>query len=219
MIMSRRGFTLVEVLVALALMAVLASMSWQGIASVADAKRVSDIRVNETLRVGTVLSQWEQDLAQLHDTPVLPSVLAFDGATLRMVRRREDGVQVVAWALRDGRWMRWASPVVARAGALQESWLNSLQLLGNEPGQLTLLDGISGWQVYFYRGNSWTNAQSSGDVVVARAPGASASAPAPARTQPPSGVRLVLTLQPRGGEGSAAPTLTRDVLLSVQAQQ
>ena len=44
-----RGFTLVELLVALALMAVLAGLAWQGLGGVADAKRTSDARVNETL--------------------------------------------------------------------------------------------------------------------------------------------------------------------------
>lgn len=206
----QRGFTLAEVLVALALMALLASLSWQGIASVADAKRASDERVNRMLRAGTVLAQWEQDLAQLHDTPLVPA-LAFDGATLRLVRRQDDGLQVVAWALRGGRWTRWASPVVARAAALQEAWIASQQLLGNEPGQLMLWDGIAAWQVYFYRGNGWSNAQSSGDVAPPGtvAPGAAA----PARVQLPTGVRVVLSLQ-GSAEGQEAPTLTRDLLLA-----
>lgn len=205
-----RGFTLAEVLVALALMALLASLSWQGIASVADAKRSSDERVNGTLRAGTVLAQWEQDLSQLHDTTLVPS-LAFDGATLRLVRRQEGGLQVVAWALREGRWTRWASPVVARAAALQEAWIASQQLLGNEPNQLMLWEGLSAWQVYFFRGSAWSNAQSSGDVA---APAPGAPAPGPTRVQLPTGVRVVLTL--RTAEGQAASTLTRDLLLAPQ---
>jgi general secretion pathway protein J len=208
--MRARGFTLVEVLVALALMALLASLSWQGIASVADAKRDSDARVNRTLRAGTVLAQWEQDLAQVHDTALVPA-LTFDGATLRLVRRRDDGVQVVAWALREGRWMRWTSPAVTRAAALQEQWLASQQLLGNEPGQLTLLDDIEAWQVYFYRVNAWSNAQSSaGAVPPAGGPSA------PQRTPLPTGVRVVLTQRGGSAEGAPAPTLTRDLLLAPQ---
>jgi general secretion pathway protein J len=216
--MNRRqsyGFTLVEVLVALALMAVLASMSWQGIASVADAKRASDVRVNESLRLGTVLAQWEQDLNQLQDTALVPT-LSFDGATLRVVRRQDEGLQLVAWALRDGRWTRWGSPVVTRPAALQEAWLASQQLLGNEPAQLTLLEGLGAWQIYFYRGNSWSNAQSSADLVPG-APASGASAPAPQRNALPSGVRLVLTLRD-ATEGRVASTLTRDLLLAPQTQ-
>jgi general secretion pathway protein J len=206
----RRGFTLVEVLVALTLMAVLASISWQGIASVADAKRASDERVNATLRTGTVLAQWEQDLGQLHDAALVPA-LTFDGMTLRLVRRQADGLQVVAWALRDGRWMRWASPVVSRAAALQDTWMASYQLLGNEPEQLMLLDDIAAWQIYFYRGNAWTNAQSSADL---RLNAAAPAAGAP-RAQLPTGVRVVLTMQ-GGAEGVPPRTLTRDLLLAPQ---
>jgi general secretion pathway protein J len=209
--MARRGFTLVEVLVALALMALLASMSWQGIASVADAKRASDERVNQTLRAGTVMAQWEQDLAQLHDTPIVPT-LSFDGATLRLVRRRDEGVQIVAWALRDGRWMRWASPVVSRAATLQEQWIASQQLLGNETAQMNLLDDIEAWQVYFYRVNTWSNAQSSAGAALPPTGGASA----PTSTALPTGVRILLTL--RGSTPDATRTLTRDILLAPQLQ-
>jgi general secretion pathway protein J len=202
------------VLVALALMAVLASMSWQGIASVADAKRASDERVNATLRIGTVLAQWEQDLGQLHDTALVPAI-SFDGQTLRLVRRQADGLQLVAWALREGRWTRWSSPVVSRAGGLQEAWLASQQLLGNEPDQLTLMEQVAVWQVYFYRGNAWSNAQSSAGVTPAAA-AAAASAPVAQRTELPTGVRLVLTVRAATAEDAPAHAITRDLLLAPQ---
>lgn len=203
------GFTLVEVLVALALMALLASMAWQGLASVAAARDASSRSVDRTLHAGTVVAQWEQDLAHIHDTGVVPAV-TFDGATLRLVRRQAGGVQVVAWALRQGKWTRWVSPVVTRGGALQEAWLRSQQLLGNEPGQLAMWDGIESWQVYFYRGNAWSNAQSSGDLAPA-----SGAASAPVRVQLPSGVRLVLLFK-AAADGEPAVTLTRDVVLLPQ---
>ena len=209
-----RGFTLVEVLVALALMAVLASMSWQGIASVADAKRASDERVNATLRIGTVLAQWERDLGQLHDTALVPAI-SFDGQSLRLVRRQADGLQLVVWALREGRWTRWASPVVSRAAGLQEAWLASQQLLGNEPDQLTLMEQVAAWQVYFFRGNAWSNAQSSAGVTPAAA-AAAASAPAAQRTELPTGVRLVLTVRAATAEDAPAHAITRDLLLAPQ---
>lgn len=203
------GFTLVEVLVALALMALLAGMAWQGLASVADAREVSTRSVDRTLQAGTVVAQWEQDLARIHDTGVVPAI-SFDGATLRLVRRQAGGVQVVAWALRAGRWTRWVSPVVTRGGALQEAWLRSQQLLGNEPEQLAMWDGIESWQIYFYRGNAWSNAQSSADVAPP-----SGAASAPVRLQLPNGVRLVLSLK-GAAEGQPGVTLTRDVVLLPQ---
>ena len=203
-----RGFTLAEVLVAMALMALLATMSWRGVSSMAEAKQSADARVNETLRMGTVLAQWEQDLQQLQSTPLVPA-LGFDGKTLRVVRRQSGGLQIVAWALQEARWTRWASPIATSAQGLQDAWLASQQLLGNEPGQLTLYEGLDGWQVYFYRNNAWTNAQSSGDVNPGTARG-------PASFVLPTGLRLVLTLQAQQAEGQGGSTVTRDLLLPPQ---
>lgn len=204
------GFTLVEVLVALALMAVLAGLAWRGIGGVAGARQASEQRVEQTLRLGTVLAQWEQDLQAVQDSALVPA-LTFDGATLRLVRRRPEGLQVVAWSLRAGQWMRWSGPLASDGRGLQDAWLASQQLLGNEPGQQTVLDGVEAWQVYFYRGNAWSNAQSSADL--APVPSVGASGPsAPARALLPTGVRLVLTLQP-SREGGLSGVLTRDVMM------
>jgi general secretion pathway protein J len=195
-----RGFTLVEVLVALLIMAVLATMAWQGIDSIARSREIAQGHLERTLRLNAVLGQWEQDLQRLYDSPSVPA-LAFDGASARIVREASGGVQLVAWSLRGDRWMRWTSPAVTRVADLQEYWLRSQQLLGNEPAQVLALTGVGDWQLFFFRGNAWSNAQSSGDVAPPQE-----GASAPARVQLPTGVRLVMTL-PEG-------RVTRDVLLS-----
>jgi general secretion pathway protein J len=71
---------------------------------------------------------------------------------------------------------------------------------------LATIDGLSGWQVQFYRGNGWSNAQSSGDIVAT-----ASAASAPPREQLPAGVRIVLSFD--GSQG----TLTRDLRLGPQA--
>ena len=207
---SQAGFTLIEVLVALSLMAVLAGMAWQGLDGISRARNVSQAKVEQTLRLNTVLAQWEQDLQSVFDSNLVPT-LSFDGATLRLVRRQPGGLQVVAWALRDKRWLRWTGPIVNRPAALQESWLLSQQLLGNEAAQLRMQDGLASWQVYFYRGNSWSNAQSSAG---AAAPPSGPSAPLGTRTPLPTGVRIVLGFE----GGGLAGNLTRDVMLAPQQQ-
>ena len=193
----RRGFTLVEVLVAMLIMAVIAAMGWQGVAVMTRSQVISMAASERTLLLSTLVAQWEQDLGAVYDSPQLPGV-AFDGASLRLLRRSDDGVQVVVWSLRSGSWLRWAGPVVRRSGDLQQSWLNSQQLQGGEPGQLKLLDGVSGWQIYFWRGQGWSNAQSSADLVAVEPP-------VQQRSQLPSGVRLLIEL-PEG-------PLQRDVML------
>ena len=211
-----RGFTLVEVLVAMMIMAILAMMAWQGVDGIVRTRDASQLRLEQTLRLNTVLGQWEHDLAALQETNAVPG-LTFDGATLRLTRRAEDGLQVVAWSLQpsgDGtggnRWQRWASPPVITSNELQETWFRTQQFQGSEPGQLAALTGVSQWQVYCYRGNSWSNCQSTGDVAQAPPPGASAVVP---RQALPSGVRLVLDLS---GNTGLNGTLTRDVVLGPQ---
>ena len=211
---AQRGFTLVEVLVALMLMAVLAGMAWQGLDGISRARIASQERVDETLGLNTVLAQWEQDLQSVYDTRGTVPALAFDGARLRLVRRQPDGVQVVVWSLRERALWRWAGPVAAQPAALQESWLSSQQLLGNEPNHLRMMGGVARWQVYFYRGNAWSNAQSSAG---AGPPAAAASGvPAPwVQNVLPTGVRSVLSFE--AGEGMRLQgDLTRDVLLAPQ---
>jgi general secretion pathway protein J len=199
-----RGFTLVEVLVALAVLATLSMMAWQGVEAIARSRTAGDEAVERTMRLQTVLAQWEQDLLAVHASDVAPA-LRFDGATLRMTRATPAGVQVVAWTLRDGTLWRWTAPVVTRAADLQDHWLPSTQLLGNEAGTLRVLDGVGGIQIYFFRGNAWTNAQSSGDP----ATGGGAAAPAAADEALPNGVRLVLAFE--------AGKLTRDTVLAPQS--
>lgn len=206
-----RGFTLVELLVALVAMSVLAGMAWQGVDGMLRAREATQAAVDRSLRLHTVLTQWSQDLAALHESPTVPA-LQFDGRTLRLTRTVDGGVQLVAWAVRDGAWWRWAGTPTTRAEALQEQWLASQQLVGGEPGQLRLADGASDWQLFFYRGNGWSNAQSSGDL--AERAGGSAGLPVPGTTQAveqlPAGVRIVVELD----EG----TLTRDLVLAVRSE-
>lgn len=233
-----RGFTLIELLVALSIMAVMAAMAWQGVDAVVRSREITQAHMERLLRLQSVMSQWEIDLREVHDSQVVPG-LNFDGATLRLTRRRPEGLQVVAWTLRGGTLWRWSSPAVTAMDALQEHWMRSYQLLGSEAGTLAMLHGVSQWQLHHYHqsSSSWSNAQSSGDLAgsapaaePATTPGrqdgqspdgggAGAGAGSNNSATPPvivnqealpDGVRLLLQF---GEGGTAAGTLTRDIRL------
>ncbi|WP_374594802.1 type II secretion system protein J [Aquabacterium sp.] len=235
--LGARGFTLIEVLVALLILSVMAGMAWTGVDALLRSRQVAESRLNTTLRAQSTLAQFEADMNAVCDTLAVPP-LVFDGATLRVTRSSAGGVQLVAWSLRNGRWQRWASPAVTHASDLSEIWLKSMQLLGNEAAQVTTLSGISQWQFFTFRGNGWSNAQSSGDQVqnafnggvagtasssgigktgATAGTGAAGAASTIARTLLPTGVRVRLTFDPDGGSGLSG-TLTRDILMPPQYQ-
>lgn len=210
------GFTLIEVLVSLFILALMAGMAWQGVDMVIRSRETVQTRMDGLLQLQSVLGQWEADLGQSFDTQQVPG-MSFDGATLRLTRRIDDGVQVVAWTLRGGRLQRWTSPTLRDAEALQEGWLRSYQLLGNEAGTLTMFERVATMQVHVFlaSSNAWSNAQSSGDEADANGngvdkPKVDPGAVAGRREALPDGVRLILTF----GEGAAhAGTLRRDIRL------
>ncbi len=225
------GFTLIEVLVALVIMAIMSLMAWQGVDGIVRSRDANQVRLEQTLRLQTVVAQWEQDLATIQESSAVPA-LSCDGQSVRLTRRAPGGLQVVAWSVRPdaagSTWRRWAGPAVTTTAALQDSWLRTQQFQGVEPGQARAASGVEQWQVYFFRGNAWSNCQSTGDipVVLPTAGAASAAAAAigvvpavpgppgaagPPRQAMPSGVRLVLSFAPGSGLNGS---LVRDTLVA-----
>ncbi|MFY7866536.1 PulJ/GspJ family protein [Roseateles sp.] len=209
------GFTLIEVLVALVVMAIMAIMAWRGLDALMKSREVAQTNIDQSARLQTVVAQWEQDLRSVQD-PGESDALAFDGASLRLIRQHAQGLQVVNWSVRSGALYRWESKPVQTVAALEVNLLRASQLLQQDSGQLRALEGINGWQMYCYRGNSWSNCLSTGNVKTAAPPASSASGappspPSPQRQALPSGVRMVMQFAPNSGFSG---TLTRQIELA-----
>lgn len=209
---AARGFTLVELLVALMVMAVLTVMAWRGVDGITRARDIAQAELERSMRLNTAIAQWDRDLLSLFDTSAVPPI-SYDGATLRVVRRIDGGtsgvpgvpgVQLVAWSRRGSQWARWAGPVVTSVAALQESWLRSQQPAADAAAALVMLDGLTDLQIQFFRNNAWSNPQSSGDIGGGGGTGDSAVQ----RESSLYGVRLVLVF--------AEQRLTRDLALAQQ---
>ena len=230
------GFTLIEVLVAMVVMAIMSLMAWQGVDGIVRTRESNQVRLEQTLRLETVIAQWEQDLASLQETAAVPA-LSCDGQSVRLTRRTDNGMQVVVWSLRPDShgnvWQRWAGPAVTTTSGLQQTWLRTQQFQGSETGQLRTLTGLDSWQVYFFQG-AWANCQSSRN---AAAPTAAASGPIggttlvppvttvappvtttttgaaglPVAQALPTGIRIVLAFAPGSG---LVGNLTRDNVIA-----
>ena len=196
------GFTLVEMLVALLVLALLGLMSWRGLDGMVRAQHSTQSRADDVQALQTGLAQWNADLDAMVDAPN-PHPIDWTGNTLRLTRRGSqgggDGLRVVAWSVRASgdrnHWARWQSPLVhtaqGQAANGGEGGTGDSYGIGIGVGTETLVTPLTGWQLVYFRGNSWTNALSSGD----------------AASTPPDAVRLLLDLAPGG---ALAGRITRD---------
>ena len=192
------GFTLIEVLVASAILSLMALLSWRGLDGMSRAQTALQERSNaaQTLQVG--LAQWRTDLDSMVVQPNTPA-LDWDGRVLRITRQHlqdpQAGVQVVAWTLANGQWTRWQSAPLTQADAWAQAWKNA-QVWSESAGRLNtntssevLIHPVRDWQIYFHRDGAWSNALSSegSRSDLGKKPiGASATLP--------EGIRLVIDL-------------------------
>ena len=220
-----RGFTLVELLVAITIMAVLALMSWRGLDGMVRAQEQTKARADDVLALQAGLAQWSADLDAVVQLPRVQA-LDWDGRALRITRRgtqgAADGLRVVAWSRRtlaDGAawWLRWESPPLSGRAQWQQAW-EQAAIWAQNPGEdlrrrEVAVAPADDWQVFYYRNNAWTNPLSSAADGSTVGDGSSpanmaAAAATAAGLQPlPDGVRLVLALSPGR---SIAGTLVRD---------
>lgn len=212
---TSRGFTLIELIVAISVMAMLAVLSWRGLDGMARAQAQTQARADEVLTLQSGLAQWGADLDSVVQVPQV-NAIDWDGRALRMTRRSTaspyDGLLVVAWSRRNidgaGKWLRWQSPLLRSRGELQEAW-DRAALWAQNPGdedirREVVISGLAEWQVFYFRSDAWTNPLSSGASTTATP---AAAAQAANVSTIPDGVRVVLTL-PAGQALSGV--ITRD---------
>ncbi|QNP49890.1 PulJ/GspJ family protein [Diaphorobacter aerolatus] len=209
-----RGFTLIELLVAITIMSLIALLSWRGIDGMVRSQQITRERSDQLVVIQNALAQWQADLDSIQAVDSTQPI-SWDGQVLRITRRvaqqPDQGVVVVAWARRTAsnggqQWLRWQSPPVNTRAAWNTAWQTAAQWArtpsSSEAQRETQLFPLADWQLYYFVGGAWANAQSStgGSFAEQTLDGLSAAAAAV-----PEGVRLQITL-PEGGAITGAIT-------------
>jgi len=227
-----QGFTLIEVLVAISVMALMSLMAWRGLDGMLRTQSSLQTRADDIRTLQAGLAQWQTDLDQLAELPGTPS-WSWDGNVLRLTRRTADtppgtgatpSVRVVAWTWRNdpgrpggGDWQRWQSPPLTQRQDWQAAW-DLAQQWSQTPGEATRagqvqIHPLSGWQLFVHRGGSWANPLSSDVVAPDNAQTGNPGGRSTAGHTTPDGVRLVLSLPPGpAGGGSLSLDWVRPTL-------
>lgn len=164
----QQGFTLIEVMVAMTIMALIGVMSWAGLDVMVRSQHAMQTQASYSAQMQVALQQWMLDLDQAW-RPAGTEPMGWDGKVFRLTRHAsqpELGVTVVAWAVRDSgqgsHLMRWQSPAFIRMEQWKQAWdqaANWGRSTSAEQG-VRLLPALK-MDIFSWAGDAWVNAQSS----------------------------------------------------------
>ena len=211
------GFTLIELLIAISILAVMTVASWRGIDGMVRAQEQARVYSEEVMIAQAALAQWNTDLNAI-ERIAATTPLEWNGQVMRITRRgsdiNEQGLRVVSWAVRNvqGRdyWVRWQSAPVRTVQQWEQAWEMAVHAVTNSAintantdsnTQQTVLMPVRGWQLLYFRGNSWSNPLSTS------APDTQTDGNNPTKVTLPDGIRLTLDLP---APGALSGTITTD---------
>lgn len=194
-----RGFTLVELLVAISVLAIVAVLGWRGLDSIVRARVALTSELERSRGMQLAFAQMQRDCAQIVDLESIPDRVPIVVEPGRIVLTRKvfaenqpPRVQLVAYQLKNGILSRRESQSTRDLNTLDALWLAVTSDDGGTPG-VVLQSGVvaMGVRTWVNDGAGW---RTPGVDVISSAPSSSATT-----MVVPSGIEVAFQLQDRPG--------------------
>ena len=157
------GFTLVELLVAITVLAIVAVLGWRGLDGIVRSREQLTAQMEQTRGIQLAFSQLQSDLEQVADKADLLNGhqnLVADNTRLVFIRtvlaeNAPTQLQVVSYRIRDGVLTRRESPYTRDLVQLDGLWQAALGDSGDLQREVALHKGVNGMAVRIWDNGVW----------------------------------------------------------------
>lgn len=195
-----RGFTLVELLVAISILAIVAVLGWRGLDGIVRARMALTQQMETTRGMQLAFAQMQSDCEHIVQRDVVDQrpYLLIGGDRLTLVREvftenQPSRLQVVAYRIVNGTLMRRESQPVRDLVQLDALW-QAVTSDGDTNPSVALQTGVTGMQVATWVGNAWRQ----GGVDPGANTAGTGEAPAPPPQQQPDQATPQVSNEPTG---------------------
>lgn len=170
----QHGLTLIELLIAISVLAFVAVLGWRGLDAITRARVALNADLAQTRSLQLAFAQWQTDCANAVDAGTLDgrAPLLVDATRVTIARRvqpeaQAGALQLVTWRLRDGVLTREESPPTRDLSQLDQAW-QFAQMGGAQA--LRLQDGVQSMQLRVWTddGRGWRGWEQMNAAIVSR---------------------------------------------------